>query len=1619
MGATRRDLDPAFQQVLDRHGWHAAGLDPEVAGLPPGDLDAALRLSLALADQEPGGDLRSWQLSMYREGRRRMFPHRFESVAEPVSTVAGYFFPLAEAVLRVQAEQGGAGIAERLPFTALHEDEITPWPAGQEYRRLLPRLYEEGVLVTLATAQQWLGFSIADHVLGVTGLCLWIGRQLARVVPVDLPLLHGAAIGHDIGKFGCIGDEERRIPRLHYFYTHQWYQARGLPGIGHIATNHSCWDLEQIRLPVETQVLIYADFRVKDTEGPDGRPVMSITSLGEAYAGIRDKLENLDQAKLRRYQGVYRKLRDLEDYLLHLGVDLDPPTFSTRPVRPPRLPQGLQVVRVLDGAERPDVASLAAGRDLLTTARLFTTAHNLKVMEQLRDLPALRALLEEARSFEGWRDLRTYVGVLGEYSPALSMEQKELALDFFFELLGHRDDDIRYHAANRIGDILALGEDFWRKDLPDGVAPESGRWVLAQVERVLNLLDLAGTEPEEDMGATEMVIYGVPVILRRLLRRADEELRRQVLDLMVARLSARVADRRPLVGLYVCEAFEIVLPFFAPEERLQLVEVAQAWAHHEAENTRLMAWRLLLGIAREAGSQPEVAERVRYYTELLGRRMVPGALVAELALMADLADACGLSRLSERCRELLEWNRNPVQEVMLRNLKSRVGWVEKKVNGDFLVDMALARHRDGIDPDAHRANEVAVHLANLLKVSRVEGTRFHAGRSLLRLLGVLTVTQRNDLMVELIRSLQLDVEAVARYIPRFLGAVLASLPDQELFEALDDMESNVRRGAGSLQRLLLQTVVWLVVHASEERLAGSVLRRLAGILLGAMVETRPVTVHDAFAQLGLLLERLSRPEHRDGRLPRLLELITVKLLTLVVHRPGDRVRFFLIASALNHLDRALLRQRSRVHFPAAPSVAFIPGTFDPFTRAHGELVERVLSSVDQVLVQVDDYSWNKHTQPRPLRKEMTWMALGPIPGAFPAPFEPPVNLANASSLKSLARKLGRRELTLVVGSDVLESASAYRDPAGHIWDYSHLIIVRAAEGASRTWEEKLGWFRARVQVAGIPPRSQSISSTTLRAALDRRDDLDTLCDPLVARTLQERQLYLNYPPKKAPVPLPEHRLEVLRGPRPELAWLQDIVAIEGVDRMARSTRAHREHLLLEVRDSHEPLAALTWTEVAASTLPVVLEDPVLAQVPEGALLGRGALVDTLAVRESGDSREVLTALFGRALSRWLDAGLQFCLIGLDEEAATTAWKVLEGYGAAWVTGTPPGDDRGRRWAAMQLTSPLVLVWDLEEALQPAWSSAPEVGEVVGRARHALVTFFSDRDTGTACIHLPETELKRQTAAWALERLAAQPDRRWVVLGLGRQFSRDVIGACPTLALELERFLTWQGYEVGFAVSHGSPSLEMQLHTARELGRDALLVAPFLDSAEPIVQAREAARAAGIVLREVLIGVTSASVHATLHLEGIPHRAGTIVPLWQAVLRESALTPYIGGWSIVGRGPLETSALLPSLNECLPYHHPHPLGQDSEAALDFSRLVLGNARKLFLELERLFRQREGRMLTLRDLGLVVRTPRCPPFPEGFVPAERRTPSELLAEDLEALARLHPERHEAHRTRWRAP
>ncbi|MFQ9444100.1 MAG: hypothetical protein ACLR01_04625 [Vescimonas sp.] len=78
-----------------------------------------------------------------------------------------------------------------------------------------------------------------------------------------------------------------------------------------MAANHSVWDLEPEYLSAEALLLIYADFRVKQTHDPEGHEITHISSLAEAFDVILNKLDDVDGEKRRRYTRVYARLQGL------------------------------------------------------------------------------------------------------------------------------------------------------------------------------------------------------------------------------------------------------------------------------------------------------------------------------------------------------------------------------------------------------------------------------------------------------------------------------------------------------------------------------------------------------------------------------------------------------------------------------------------------------------------------------------------------------------------------------------------------------------------------------------------------------------------------------------------------------------------------------------------------------------------------------------------------------------------------------------------------------------------------------------------------------------------------------------------------------------------------------------------------------------------------------------------------------------------------------------------------------------------------------------------------------------------------------------------------------------
>ena len=157
------------------------------------------------------------------------------------------------------------------------------------------------------------------------------------------------------------------------------------------------WDLEPDYLSAEALLLIYADFRVKQLRGEDGREITRISTLAEAFQVILAKLDDVDGEKKKRYTRVYARLEDFEQYMVSRGVDV---TMSGGDTDPPAGEAHLPHDR-------------RRGACALT---LRCVGHNITLMHRLTDQRSFARLLEEARGETDWRRLRAYLAVFESYS---------------------------------------------------------------------------------------------------------------------------------------------------------------------------------------------------------------------------------------------------------------------------------------------------------------------------------------------------------------------------------------------------------------------------------------------------------------------------------------------------------------------------------------------------------------------------------------------------------------------------------------------------------------------------------------------------------------------------------------------------------------------------------------------------------------------------------------------------------------------------------------------------------------------------------------------------------------------------------------------------------------------------------------------------------------------------------------------------------------------------------------------------------------------------------------------------------------------------------------------------
>lgn len=1537
-----------------------------------------------LLEQEAQAPREGWLFYISRVAVSLAFPEEIDHT--PAQRGAALTFLQALRVL-LDRERQVLPFDSSRDFAFCTREELRSSDRREEYRTFLNAWRGDCVYETMRLSAETTPFSTLEHIAGVHHVAMTMARELrAAGGEVDLAMVSASAACHDIGKFGCRTGE--RVPYLHYYYTDQWCTRRNLPDVGHIAANHSTWDLELENLSAENLLLIYADFRVKQEKDDSGRERTHIYTLEQSYDVILSKLDNVDDAKRRRYAFVYAKLCDFQEYLQDLGVDVTLEGHPTAPVR------------------RPD-AALLSHEETVRAFRLLAVEHNLHLMHRFSHERLFANVLEAARSEKAWSRVRAYVSILEEYFTYLTAAQKAQSLSFLYELLMDREGDIRRQAAALIGRIIACFNAGYQKELPKTAAPSSAQQTqFALWARYLDLMiypDHKLTDPQKSH-----IHYTMKITVQTVLTdcspadapRFMEGIRRYY-D------TPCLTDREAALAL--TDTLCYLPPELCGEDWERLTEFAAVQLDRNDLVLQAAAMRFFHRVVQALPPEHPAAVRAGALARELDCSGSPALLYLQACILRSLGES-GEAQMEQLSR------REVVSDIFVDNLKNATHWVLKAVNIELLTEQVLRGERENL-------LHIAAHFGNLLKVSDAIVVRYNAGGSLLQIADRLSFDQRNEVAVEMAKGLEVGQYEYSKYIPQCLGEFILHLRPTELDEMLDRLAHLMGNSSDTTVSAALTTVGVSLEHygvygerfGETPEVLNARRERMAGMLLKGLSSYRETVRQEAMWVIGRELfgsQTLTFWEKTE-----LFTLMADKMLFLFIeHREGE-LTYFYRAAALSHIYRFIVEHQileGPFRFEERLPVAFFPGTFDPFTLSHKGIVREIRDLGFEVYLAVDEFSWSKKAQPSLIRRQIVSMSVADEFHVRLFPLDIPVNIANPQDLLRLRALFPGRELYLAVGSDVVEGASSYKKPPEHgsVHSLNHIVFRRASSihGDSRGDEVDLGCITGKVLQLRLPTHLEDISSTRIRENVDMNRDISNLIDPVVEEFIYQNSLYLREPQYKPLMEGNPLRFRKVERPTPDL--LRRLGAAVGLSGR-RVEAISREYLgfatiLRTTGDNPQTLGFATGRLISSTELRSALGSLRLADYVRSRTAGRILLLSGMyAAREAGDwdvKQLLLTEVLSDSMAQDCTYALYCPADGeLTEEAEDALWR--QGF-----LRIPDMEDE-KPLLLVDMRSPVAVMQNIETTIKPPFSTAPAVLSAIRKAyrrfQEALCTLYP----GTLILSLNTTVIHHRLVERITERNGVPPMPTHprtlgpeMCVPFGKLLRGHAVPNTVTKTIHTDKVYSPDLHEKTIEAFPYYAPLESQVRTVRSFERPVILVDDMMHTGDRIRVLEPMAREAGVHISQVLVGLLSGRGRDLIDERQLPVDAIYFVPDLRAWYVESSFYPFIGG-DTVRRDQWSVPGLLPSINMILPYTCPRFLRVcGREPAFRFSRTCLENSRDILLALEAEYRSQFGRNLTLSRLSEAVILPLCPDKGSCMSYDPNLAASVYLENDLAALMRM---------------
>lgn len=1504
----------------------------------------------------------------------------------------------------------------KYPITFLSDEEKNQLENPSEYKDFINVFNNEYIYEMMKISQELMGYNTLDHICGVNYLAVYIGRQLKKLgLPVDMGRVSGAALGHDIGKYGCKTHELKRVPYLHYYYTEQWFKRHNITYIGHIASNHSTWDLELENLPIESLILIYADFRVKNKDS-----VMNIYDLEKSFDVILEKLDNVDDKKEKRYKRVYAKLKDFEDYLISLGVktdvdkefDISNHKFNTGKLH----------------------YSLMYGHEIIQSIKYLAINHNITLMHHLRDEASLNDILEFARSESDWKRLREYIRLFEEYSTYLTQKQKLITIRFLYDLLVHPEDYIRRQCAELIGLLIASFDEEYHKEVPEGMmleTPEASG--VSLLDKYMEIL----INPDHKVIPTHRswIAYSMIYMMRSLFKNC----KKKQLDSYICVLTKYYSsdyEKNDETKLFLLEASKYIPLDYEYHCIDVILGHLLAMLEHENYSFRLAVKEVCYYILEKYEKNDHPA--VDYVRNILINK-INRLLVDQEQLSASKSEnfinlkimrlISSTSPVIEKYETRYKEDIKTVSTTFLSNLKSATEWVIKRTQIDMILDYTMQ------NPKVH-GFYTAMHFCNLLKVSSSDKVRNRAGEALVKIIPFLSLEQRNDVSIELLRALEIEGYQFAEYIPNFLGKIILYLQPIELDEFLQDFESKIKQSGTQLNSLLLRTIGIAIVNyhtysenfneeadANQNRLI-----KMIGIVLNGLVHyddhikqvSFSVLCREIFGSKAIQLEMKYK----------LFKLTAKKILTLLTDNRSEELAFLTNSAGLNEIYKFIcdyIFYNGSIILEKPSKVAFFPGTFDPFSLSHKEIAKAIRDQGFEVYLSVDEFSWSKRTLPNLIRKNIITMSIADELNIYLYPEDFPTNIANSSNLRILRFNFDYAEVFIVVGSDVIVNASSYKaEPSQNsIHSFSHIVFDRknafsnsenyTADNENELLEAALENIKGNVIRLALPPQYEDISSTQIRNSIDENRDISMLIDPLAQRYIYENGFYKSEPQYKSMIQSISVDIQVVEDFTHEI--VEEVISLVNTSPYEYNLSimdfikkpSARMLILRDTEQDSKIIGIALFHRVMSNLMYQEMQNSKTTDFLRNNAIGKMLMIDGVYVNSKIDVEVFIQILLTETLAFSLAKDYEYAVFKsmFNNSYLKKIHEVMRLQGFFEI----PSENSSNPILGVDMSNPCAMILDARAYIKDPIKNTESVKKAIINARKRLQNALVQLYPGNLLIsfnrHILYETMTRKICIENKVSPVSQIPRQLgpaMCVPYGKILNKSVVPNTVTKSLHAEKMFAPDMKRFDIAAFPHYLDIDVQIRMIKSFRRPIILVDDILHKGYRIKKLDPLLKKEHLEVQKIVVGILSGKGKELMDIQEREVESAYFFPKLKAYYTENNFYPYIGG-DAMWRGYFAQKNLLPSINLILPFTAPTFLvGASKEAIYNMSEVALENTLSIMTAIENEYQLMHERSLTLNSLGQVLTTPRYPDHGKSMSYDYNAAPSVYIRNDLELLRRL---------------